>query len=248
MEKLLLRGWIEIETTSSIKPMIKTGTYAGHCIGYCTKEFTITPEKIFYFQNGRDFVSGEWLDLPEKTTESQLSQTEWSKLINLVDFPKFNSLPDKIGCPGCADAPVEWIEISYGGKTKRIEFEHEDKIPEIAKLITTLQEIRNTVELSINSFEECVSAGNAVMESYPRQCRTTDGKNFVEEIDSKMNSELMCQKYEGKWISEFNECEAISSGQCSSMNGAFKDCESACRHNPNAEICTKQCVQVCTIP
>jgi len=34
----------------------------------------------------------------------------------------------------------------------------------------------------INSFEDCVSAGNSVMESYPRQCRTVDGQTFVEEI------------------------------------------------------------------
>ncbi len=33
----------------------------------------------------------------------------------------------------------------------------------------------------INSFDECVAAGNPVMESYPRQCRA-DGKTFVEKI------------------------------------------------------------------
>ena len=36
----------------------------------------------------------------------------------------------------------------------------------------------------IDSFEDCVAAGNPVMESYPRQCRTSDGKHFVEEISS----------------------------------------------------------------
>ncbi len=35
---------------------------------------------------------------------------------------------------------------------------------------------------SIDSFEECAAAGNPVMESYPRQCRTADGKHFVESI------------------------------------------------------------------
>jgi len=35
---------------------------------------------------------------------------------------------------------------------------------------------------SIDSFEECVAAGNPVMESYPRQCRTSVGKHFVESI------------------------------------------------------------------
>ncbi len=34
----------------------------------------------------------------------------------------------------------------------------------------------------INSFEECIAAGNPAMESYPRQCNTQDGKHFVEEI------------------------------------------------------------------
>lgn len=37
-------------------------------------------------------------------------------------------------------------------------------------------------QASIESFEECAAAGNPVMESYPRQCRTSDGRLFVEEI------------------------------------------------------------------
>jgi eight-cysteine-cluster-containing protein len=32
---------------------------------------------------------------------------------------------------------------------------------------------------SITSYEECVAAGNPVMESYPTQCRTPDGRTFV---------------------------------------------------------------------
>ena len=35
----------------------------------------------------------------------------------------------------------------------------------------------------INSFDECIKAGNPVMESYPRQCRTSDGELFVEDMD-----------------------------------------------------------------
>lgn len=34
----------------------------------------------------------------------------------------------------------------------------------------------------INSFEDCEAAGYPIMESYPRQCRTSDGKHFVENI------------------------------------------------------------------
>ena len=35
---------------------------------------------------------------------------------------------------------------------------------------------------SITNFEECIAAGNPAMESHPRQCRTSDGKHFVESI------------------------------------------------------------------
>lgn len=38
----------------------------------------------------------------------------------------------------------------------------------------------------ITSFEECIAAGNPVMESYPRQCRAGDTV-FVEEIDAPVN-------------------------------------------------------------
>ena len=35
--------------------------------------------------------------------------------------------------------------------------------------------------LSITNFDECAAAGNPIMESYPEQCRTPDGRSFVNE-------------------------------------------------------------------
>src|SRR3989344_3124363 len=37
-------------------------------------------------------------------------------------------------------------------------------------------------ESRATNFDECAAAGYPVMESYPRQCRMPDGRNFVEEI------------------------------------------------------------------
>ncbi len=39
-----------------------------------------------------------------------------------------------------------------------------------------------TPPLQIANFDECVAAGNPVMESYPRQCRSSDGQLFIEPI------------------------------------------------------------------
>jgi len=35
----------------------------------------------------------------------------------------------------------------------------------------------------ITNFEECVEAGHSILESYPRQCRTPDGRSFTESIE-----------------------------------------------------------------
>jgi hypothetical protein len=39
---------------------------------------------------------------------------------------------------------------------------------------------------NINNFKECVSAGYPVMESYPRQCKTPEGKTFTEDIGNEL--------------------------------------------------------------
>ena len=38
----------------------------------------------------------------------------------------------------------------------------------------------------ITDFAECVAAGNAVLESYPRQCRTEYGQSFTEDIGNEL--------------------------------------------------------------
>ncbi len=39
---------------------------------------------------------------------------------------------------------------------------------------------------SINSFDECAAAGYPIMESYPQQCRTADGRLFVQDIGDEL--------------------------------------------------------------
>ncbi len=44
-------------------------------------------------------------------------------------------------------------------------------------------------EKTINSFEECVAKGYPVLESYPRQCKTPDGKTFTEDIGNELGKQ-----------------------------------------------------------
>jgi len=47
----------------------------------------------------------------------------------------------------------------------------------------------NSAVAKINNFQDCADNGFPIMESYPRQCRTPDGRNFVEEIGNVTSKE-----------------------------------------------------------
>jgi len=64
-------------------------------------------------------------------------------------------------------------------------------------------------------------------------------------VDENTNPEGACLSFDGNWIAEVRECEWMSREQCDELGGAYNECASACRNDPNAEICTMQCVQVC---
>ncbi|MFO8016719.1 MAG: Kazal-type serine protease inhibitor domain-containing protein [Candidatus Woesearchaeota archaeon] len=57
----------------------------------------------------------------------------------------------------------------------------------------------------ISSFEECVEAGNPVMESYPRQCKA-DGEVFVEEIDEDQEDDGQSSDESGSGSGDVHYC------------------------------------------
>ena len=57
-----------------------------------------------------------------------------------------------------------------------------------------------------------------------------------------------CEAFGGNYVAEFNECEGIDESACLELGGTHNACASACRNDPDAEICTMQCVIVCDLP
>ncbi|HWH16446.1 MAG TPA: Gmad2 immunoglobulin-like domain-containing protein [Candidatus Paceibacterota bacterium] len=49
-------------------------------------------------------------------------------------------------------------------------------------LRSDLEPAEDQEALSVLSFADCVAAGYPVMESYPRQCKTPDGRTYAEEL------------------------------------------------------------------
>ncbi len=72
----------------------------------------------------------------------------------------------------------------------------------------------------------------------------------VKEIELSPRSahfKASCERKGGKFLDEHEECENIDQYSCKYIGGNYLSCASACRHNPDAEICTLQCVEVCEL-
>ena len=83
---------------------------------------------------------------------------------------------------------------------------------------------------------------DGVTYSNPCMAGTTEIAYAGECVDSMF---FDCDYYGGTWLAESNECEGISEVNCLELGGEFNECASACRNNPEAQICTLQCVLVC---
>lgn len=94
----------------------------------------------------------------------------------------------------------------------------------------------------INSFESCIDAGYPILESYPRQCRTPSGRNFIEPTETKnyISSSVdecklikfMCAEGKKPFFDEFGcGCEDEKITYCDSEN--------------RPEACTKEYLPVC---
>jgi len=118
----------------------------------------------------------------------------------------------------------------------------------------------------ISSYEECIKAnGNQIQLIYPGNCVTKDGRSFREVLTEEEKKNLQppdqnpdykrsCVERGGLWLTEYLECESMSSPNlnsewCTDLKGEFSGCQSPCRHDPkfqSGEVnCATVCVKVC---
>lgn len=101
---------------------IEYGTSSGMCLGYCYSQTTIqagmmrSVSRTNYSLNGnRD------IEHPDKKSKHKITTDQWERAKAAVDTESLFALPDKIGCPGCVDEPVDWITVEYSdGTTKSV--------------------------------------------------------------------------------------------------------------------------------
>jgi hypothetical protein len=88
---------------------------------------------------------------------------------------------------------------------------------------------------------------NDVEVAYDGECKKEDlvGDDNDDNENNTDDLKTICENNGGNWIDSAKECEGISQELCSDMGGNFNSCASACRNDPDAQMCTLQCVLVC---
>jgi|GEM_PF-3775872 len=100
---------------------------------------------------------------------------------------------------------------------------------------------------------DCPEGGQTVCGSdgitYANDCMacTAQVDSFKEGECSASDAKKACDTAGGTWVESAMECEGISKMVCGNMGGEFNECASACRNDPEAQICTMQCVLVCKL-
>jgi len=117
---------------------IRTGSYAGMCIGYCDSETIIGPGSIRTVS--RSF--SEKRKYPEMKMKSAIAKKDWDDLQHFLDAKGLAAFRGRIGCPGCVDEMVEWVEVEFSDGTKKsVSYNEGSAPPPIAALLERIRAI-----------------------------------------------------------------------------------------------------------
>jgi len=115
---------------------LRMGSYAGMCIGWCDSETIIELGSIRRIS--RSFSDKK--KYPDMKSKYPIARKDWDDLQRFIDASVLAALTGRIGCPGCADEMVEWVEVEFSDGTKKAVSYNEGNAPQ--PIATLMQKIR----------------------------------------------------------------------------------------------------------
>ena len=120
---------------------INYGTSFGECLGYCQFDMKLEPGLVTYSRSG-------WMDSVVTITCSEaLEDASWNSIMTVLETDAFFALPDRIGCPDCADGGAEWIEIeTANGEKHKVIFEYHNEPAALEEYAAGLRDLKDRSE------------------------------------------------------------------------------------------------------
>src|ERR1700676_5228779 len=117
---------------------IRTGSYAGMCIGYCDSETIIGPGSIRTVS--RSF--SEKRKYPEMKMKSAIAKKDWDDLQHFLDAKVLAAFRGRIGGPGWGDERVGGVGVGFSDGTKKsVSYNEGSAPPPIAALLERIRAI-----------------------------------------------------------------------------------------------------------
>ena len=117
---------------------INYGTSFGMCASYCVNNLSVSNENVTFSKSKH----GQTPDT--KTCTAAISKDEITAMKNLLDEEKIMALPERIGCPDCADGGAEWVSITVGDKTHKVVFEYGKAPAELVAVVVKFRALKET--------------------------------------------------------------------------------------------------------
>ena len=133
-------------TASETLSQMAYGLSYGMCLGYCEHRLSVTAERMQLVHQSRDTET-----YPEQVIEKITPPETWQRLNRLASFETLQALPDRLGCPDCADGGAAWIELQQDTEMKRVTFEPQDGLPPQAELLAALRALYEELDQDLEA-------------------------------------------------------------------------------------------------
>jgi hypothetical protein len=131
-----------VSTAPAAVTRITSTTSFGMCAGYCktTLEITETEAVLISEKHGR----GAGADLAPQRVSTPLTAEEWQDIVAAAtaSAAAFDTLPERIGCPDCADGGAESLSIVVLGQPMTVVFDYGASIEGVQPLLDRVRAIR----------------------------------------------------------------------------------------------------------
>jgi hypothetical protein len=116
----------------------RNGTYLGDCLVHCDEEIRVGPEAVTYSLTSKVPDARN----PDIQAQAPPPPGAWEALESALDRDAVRALPARIGLPDAADAGGEFLEVSDGQTTTRVDFPSGASVSEVAPLLDALRDLR----------------------------------------------------------------------------------------------------------
>ena len=128
-------GACESTTSASEVSFIEWNSSFGFCLptSYCTTRLRVTGRQAVLTRESRE--------LPDVTTETQLTVAEADALADAAARARFAGLGPVVGCPDCADGGAEALTVMVGDEQHTVTFEYEARLDALEPLLGQMRSL-----------------------------------------------------------------------------------------------------------